>query len=110
MRRYDNDKRVDFSRIANHDKVVYVHPNGFFISVEQMSEDQLEQYIKIPYVKLSLLIILFFNNNMFTLLGMIIEKTTGKTFEEVLKEEFLSSPTKRQNKKFTQFPLLTFYY
>lgn len=46
IRRYDNDERVDFSRIANHDKVVYVHPKGFFISVEQMPEDQLEQYIK----------------------------------------------------------------
>ena len=44
--RYHNDKRVDFSRISNYDKVVYSHPKGFFISVEQMTEDQLEQYIK----------------------------------------------------------------
>lgn len=46
IRRYENDERVDFSKLANHDKVVYVHPKGFFISVEQMPEDQLEQYIK----------------------------------------------------------------
>ncbi len=31
----------------------------------------------------------FYNNDMFTLLGMIIEKVTGKTFEEVLNEEIL---------------------
>lgn len=31
----------------------------------------------------------FYNNDMFTLLGMIIEKITGKTFEEVLNEEIL---------------------
>ena len=31
----------------------------------------------------------FYNNDMFTLLGMIIEKVTGKTFEEVLSEEIL---------------------
>ena len=31
----------------------------------------------------------FYNNDMFTLLGMIIEKTTGKAFEVVLREELL---------------------
>ncbi|MFX0036176.1 MAG: serine hydrolase domain-containing protein [Candidatus Hermodarchaeota archaeon] len=31
----------------------------------------------------------FYNNDMFTLLGMIIEKITGKTFEDVLKEAVL---------------------
>lgn len=31
----------------------------------------------------------FYNNDMFTLLGMIVEKLTGKTFEEVLSEELL---------------------
>ncbi len=46
LKRFDNDERVDFSRISNYDKVVYSHPKGFFISVEQMTEDQLEQYIK----------------------------------------------------------------
>ena len=46
IRKYDNDERVDFSRLSNYDKVVYSHPKGFFISVEQMTENQLEQYIK----------------------------------------------------------------
>ncbi len=46
LRRYDDDERVNFSRISNYDKVVYSHPAGFFISVEQMTKDQLEQYIK----------------------------------------------------------------
>ena len=31
----------------------------------------------------------FYNNDMFTLLGMIVEKLTGKTFGEVLSEELL---------------------
>ncbi|MFX1568519.1 MAG: serine hydrolase domain-containing protein [Promethearchaeota archaeon] len=32
----------------------------------------------------------FYNNDMFTLLGMIIEKLTGKSFEDVLREEILT--------------------
>ena len=31
----------------------------------------------------------FYNNDMFTILGMIIEKVTGKSFEEVLSEDIL---------------------
>ena len=46
LRRYDDDERVDFSRISHYEKVVYSHPKGFFISVKQMTEDQLERYIK----------------------------------------------------------------
>lgn len=46
LRRYDDDERVDFSRISHYEKVVYSHPKGFFISVRQMIEDQLVQYIK----------------------------------------------------------------
>lgn len=46
IKRFENDERVDFSRISNYEKVVYSHPQGFFISVEQMLEGQLEQYIK----------------------------------------------------------------
>lgn len=40
------DKRVDFSRISQCEKVVYCHPKGFFVSVEKMSEEELENYIK----------------------------------------------------------------
>jgi CubicO group peptidase (beta-lactamase class C family) len=32
----------------------------------------------------------FYNNDMFTLLGMVIEKLTGKSFEDVLREEILT--------------------
>ena len=46
IKRFEDDERVDFTRISHYDKVVYSHPKGFFISVEQMLEDQLEQYIK----------------------------------------------------------------
>ena len=46
IKRFDNDKRVDFSRISHYKKVIYSHPKGFFISVEKMTQDHLEQYIK----------------------------------------------------------------
>ena len=46
IKRYDDDERVDFTRISHYEKVVYSHPKGFFVSVEQMTEDELEQYIK----------------------------------------------------------------
>jgi len=46
IKRYHDDERVDFSRISHYEKVVYSHPKGFFISVRQMTEDQLVQYIK----------------------------------------------------------------
>ena len=46
LRRYDNDERVDFSRISHYEKVVYSHPKGFFLSMKQVTEDQLVQYIK----------------------------------------------------------------
>ena len=51
LKRFDNDERVDFSRISNYEKVVYSHPQGFFISVEQMTEDQLEQYVRDSIIK-----------------------------------------------------------
>ena len=46
IKRFYDDKRVDFSRISHYEKVIYSHPKGFFISVKQMTEDELEQYIK----------------------------------------------------------------
>jgi len=46
LKRMQDDQRVDFTRISNNKKVVYCHPDGFFISVEQMSDDELETYIK----------------------------------------------------------------
>ncbi len=46
LRRYGNDRRVDFSKIAKHEKIRFAHPQGFFASVEQMSDYELEQYIE----------------------------------------------------------------
>lgn len=46
LSRYQDDKRVDFTRISNHEKVIFAHPQGFFASVESLSEYELEQYIK----------------------------------------------------------------
>ena len=46
IKRFVDDERVDFTRISHYEKVVFPHPEGFFISVEQMAEDELEQYIK----------------------------------------------------------------
>jgi len=46
IKRFDNDPRVDFTRVADHEKVIYCHPEGFFISVEQMPEELLKKYIK----------------------------------------------------------------
>ena len=51
LKRYDNDERVDFSRISHYEKVVYSHPKGFFISVAQMLEDELEHYIYRAIIK-----------------------------------------------------------
>ncbi len=46
LRRYDDDRRVDFSKIAKFEKVKFAHPQGFFASLEPMSDYELEQYIK----------------------------------------------------------------
>jgi len=45
LSRVNNDKRVDFSRISNYEKVKFAHPQGFFASLEPMSDYELEQYI-----------------------------------------------------------------
>ncbi|KKK86359.1 hypothetical protein LCGC14_2764030 [marine sediment metagenome] len=37
IKRYDDDERVDFSRISHYEKVIYSHPKGFFISVKPMT-------------------------------------------------------------------------
>ncbi len=47
VKRYDNDERVDFMRIANRKGVIFTHPNGFFAVMENnISDNDLEQYIK----------------------------------------------------------------
>lgn len=46
LRRYNDDKRVDFSKISKYEKVNYAHPQGFFVSLEPMSDYELEQYIE----------------------------------------------------------------
>ena len=46
LSRYHDDKRVDFTRISHYEKVKFAHPQGFFASLEPLSEYELEQYIK----------------------------------------------------------------
>ena len=46
LSRYHDDKRIDFTRISHYEKVTFAHPQGFFASVEPLSEYELEQYIK----------------------------------------------------------------
>ncbi|MHA1758821.1 MAG: MYG1 family protein [Promethearchaeota archaeon] len=46
LKKYDNDRRVDFSKIAKYEKVVYTHPQGFFLVVDKMSPYELERYIE----------------------------------------------------------------
>jgi hypothetical protein len=45
--RYDDDERVDFTRIKDYDHVIFAHANGFFAVLdEQTSEKQLSLYIQ----------------------------------------------------------------
>ena len=51
IKRFENDPRVDFTRISDYEKVIYSHPEGFFISVEQIPEELLKKYIKDAIIK-----------------------------------------------------------
>ena len=46
LKRLNDDPRVDFTRVADYEKVVYAHPKGFFLSVEPMPQEKLELYIQ----------------------------------------------------------------
>jgi len=46
LKRFDDDERVDFNRIANLEKVIFIHKNGFFAVVQQMRSSELKQYIE----------------------------------------------------------------
>ena len=46
LSRYHDDKRIDFTRISKYEKVKFAHPQGFFASLEPLSDYELEQYIK----------------------------------------------------------------
>ena len=46
LKRYLDDKRVDFQRILGFEKIVYIHPKGFFASVNPMSDRELKHYIE----------------------------------------------------------------
>lgn len=46
LKRYDDDDRVDFTRIWGLEKVIFSHKNGFFAAVARMSESELMNYIE----------------------------------------------------------------
>lgn len=49
VKRFDDDRRVDFRKLPTHDKkkIEFVHPSGFFAVFKNMSSEyELEQYIK----------------------------------------------------------------
>jgi len=46
IKRFDDDKRIDFNQIADMGKVIFAHKNGFFAAVEKVSDSELKQYIE----------------------------------------------------------------
>ncbi len=46
LKRFNDDNRVDFRRIKDYEKVVYVHHNGFFAVIENICDDKLAVYIE----------------------------------------------------------------
>jgi len=46
LKRLADDPRVDFTRIAHYEKVIYAHDSGFYVSVHPMSDYELDIYIK----------------------------------------------------------------
>lgn len=45
--RYEDDERVDFTRIADYDHVIFTHPNGFIVALDsEISDQELERYIQ----------------------------------------------------------------
>jgi hypothetical protein len=44
--RFEDDERVDFTRIADYEKVIFAHSNGFLVALEEnISKKELEKYI-----------------------------------------------------------------
>ena len=46
LKRLGNDRRIDLYRLHGFDKTIFTHKRGFFAAVEDMSDYELEQYIK----------------------------------------------------------------
>jgi len=46
LKRFKDDDRVDFKRLSDSEEVIYIHPKGFFASVNPISDEVLEQYIE----------------------------------------------------------------
>jgi hypothetical protein len=45
--RYEDDERVDFTRIAGYEHVIFAHSNGFLVALdESISDQELERYIR----------------------------------------------------------------
>ncbi|MGV9199785.1 MAG: MYG1 family protein [Promethearchaeia archaeon] len=46
VKRLGNDRRVDLYRLHGYDKTIFAHKRGFFAALEQMSDYELDQYLK----------------------------------------------------------------
>ena len=45
MKRYGSRRKIDFTRISSYENVIFAHKQGFFVSVNPMSDYELEVYI-----------------------------------------------------------------
>ncbi len=47
LMRYEDDNRVDFTRIANYEHVIFAHSTGFFVAIDaKISERELHKYLE----------------------------------------------------------------
>ncbi len=51
LRRTNDEHRIDFNSIKSYEKTHFVHKNGFFAVVEQMTDDELRYYLEGAIVK-----------------------------------------------------------
>ncbi|MFX1237936.1 MAG: MYG1 family protein [Promethearchaeota archaeon] len=47
FKRYDDDERVDFTLIAQKEKVLFTHKNGFLVVLEPIEESEIDEYISL---------------------------------------------------------------
>ncbi|MBN1800557.1 MAG: MYG1 family protein [Candidatus Lokiarchaeota archaeon] len=45
LKRYDDDSRIDFTRLAGKDKILFAHKNGFMVATAPLSEQEIEKYL-----------------------------------------------------------------
>lgn len=53
LKRYEDDKRVDFARIKDYEKVKFSHKQGYYVSLYPLSDKELERYLSDSIVELN---------------------------------------------------------